>query len=229
MPDEKAVSTETLLEAAQQFARDRANSLTGRVTGELGDVIPTPAVVDLIWTTFRSDSHNCFLCGAVTTLRQLCGEMKPLLWSPHIAPVQLKGWMDEYWRRRAPAPGNHTAVIGRTSLYCACWQTNPSAHDYWHGVTDILFCAPSPGEEARWCAWVREHLVGLVLCSTCGRVAPWRGEKVGNITILGAAHIVRSHYNLDGTRRDSPLPVTPEEQYAAGIGGVQSNQKETPK
>lgn len=120
-------------------------------------------------------------------------------------------------------------MIDRTTLYCSCWLLNPGYADNWQGVVNVLFCTPFPEEEARWCAWVREHLVGLVLCSTCGRVAPWRGEKVGNITILGAAHILCSHYNLDGTRRETPPPTTPEEQYAAGIGGVQSNQKETPK
>ena len=79
--------------------------------------------------------------------------------------------------------------------YCTCTEDKRD----WRGVAGVLVAPPSP-EMRPWVEIARQY-VGLVLCEVCGGVAPWRGEPVGQVGIIGAAAILRARMN---PRTDAP-------------------------
>lgn len=70
------------------------------------------------------------------------------------------------------------------SGYCQCKST-----DQWYGVADVVAVPVTP-DIAPWIEKARAYS-GLVLCGTCGLVAPWRGEPVGQITVCMVAFRMR--------------------------------------
>ena len=69
--------------------------------------------------------------------------------------------------------------------YCRC----ESARD-WYGIANIAITAAENDEEHKWLLIARRY-AGLVICQNCAGIAPWRGEPVGQMTLTGAAHVLR--------------------------------------
>lgn len=81
----------------------------------------------------------------------------------------------------------------RRNSYCAC---EINVRD-WYGVAKYL--TGPVGEEIK--PWVAkaERCAGLIICQSCGGVAPWRGEDdIGQVGLLGAAGILWAHYGPPG-------------------------------
>lgn len=71
-------------------------------------------------------------------------------------------------------------------FYCKCLQERRQ----WYGIANIVVAQPETEEDKKW-VHTAAHYAGLVLCETCGGTAPYLGGPVGQMSITGAAHILK--------------------------------------
>lgn len=70
--------------------------------------------------------------------------------------------------------------------YCKCTEDKRS----WFGIANIVIVQPETEEDKKW-VLEAQHYAGLVFCDACIKIAAWRGEPVGQMSLTGVAHILK--------------------------------------
>lgn len=84
--------------------------------------------------------------------------------------------------------------------YCSCPEDKRS----WFGICNIVIVQPETEEEMQW-VLKAQHYAGLVICDACLKVAAWRGEPVGQMTLTGLAHIMKHTHGKDQKSKNEEI------------------------